>query len=373
MWKRGGKNRSEKNDGVGKCGAGALSRACLCPFTGSTLPLVNAAFLLRPIVVALTSLLLCGGMCQAETPGSKTPGATHVLKWQDGKKACFMLAFDDGAPSQLKNVIPELEKRKIVGTFYLVTGNSLYAALKSKWEAAAKSPNVVVANHTFTHKGVTNAEELEPELAKNNEVLLALYPDRPRPRLLAFGKPGGVPWNVPKEELAAALARHQLVDRPPFAGPPIHYKSAAETVAVVDRALEKGEMGHLDFHGVGADWLITPLDWFTALLDKLEANREALWITDTASWYQYVSERDSAEVKPLESNASGIRIELTCKLDHALYDLPLTLVTVVPADWKNCTVVQDQIKTNVPVREGTVQYSALPNRGAIVIQPAGAQ
>ncbi len=294
---------------------------------------------------------------------------TQVLKWQDGKKACFILAFDDGAPSQLKNVIPELEKRKIVGTFYLVTGNSLYASLKSKWEAAARSAYMVVANHTFTHKGVLNAEELEPELARNNEVLLALYPERPRPRLLAFGKPGGVPWNVPKEELAAALARHQLVDRPPFAGPPIHYKSAEETVAVVDRAVTKGEMGHLDFHGVGGDWLVTPLDWFGALLDKLEANREVLWITDTASWHQYVTERDEAEMKTLESNAKEIRVELTCKLDPSLYDLPLTLSTTVPAEWKNCTVTQGATKSNLPVRDGAVQYAATPGGGVIVVQP----
>src|SRR5688572_18061809 len=81
-------------------------------------------------------------------------GDTQVLKWKDGKKAAFMLAFDDSAPSQLKNVVPELEKRKIVGNFYLVTGNGLYNAIKRRWEAAAKSPYVAVANHTFTHKGV---------------------------------------------------------------------------------------------------------------------------------------------------------------------------------------------------------------------------
>lgn len=41
-------------------------------------------------------------------------GKTQILKWKDGKKGAFTLAFDDSAPSQLKNVVPELEKRKIV-------------------------------------------------------------------------------------------------------------------------------------------------------------------------------------------------------------------------------------------------------------------
>src|SRR5206468_1014517 len=125
----------------------------------------------------------------AESKG-EADGSTQVLKWKDAKKAVFMLAFDDSAPSQLKNVVPELEKRRIVGTFYLVTGNSLYANLKSKWETAAKSPYVVVANHTFTHRGATNAEQLDQELAKCNEVLYKIHPERKQPRLLGFGRPG---------------------------------------------------------------------------------------------------------------------------------------------------------------------------------------
>ncbi len=295
---------------------------------------------------------------------------TQVLKWKDGKKAAFMLAFDDSAPSQLKNVVPELEKRKIVGNFYLVTGNGLYAALKRRWEDAAKSPYVAVANHTFTHKGVNNAAELEPELSKCNEVLHQLKPERKQPFLVGFGRPGGVPWKVTPEEQKAALAKHHLCDRPPFAGPPINYKSAAATVAAVDTAIAKGEMGHLDFHGVGEDWLVTPVDWFTALLDKLEAVRDQVWITDVVSWHQYVTERTSAEVKNVKSDANAISLELTCKADPALYDLPLTLATKVPADWKNCVVTQGAKSTTVPVRDGVAQYDALPGGGAITLKRA---
>jgi hypothetical protein len=296
-------------------------------------------------------------------------GDTQVLKWKDGKKACFLLGFDDSAPSQLKNVVPELDKRKIVGTFYLVTGNGVWAGTKAKWEAAAKSPYIVVANHTFTHKGVNNAEELEPELAKCNEVLYTLHPEHKQPYLLAWGKPGGVPWIVSKDDLKAALDKHHLVERPPFAGPPINYKTSEDTLAVVDKALAKGEMGYLVFHGVGGDWLVTPIEWFTALLDKLEQHRDELWITDCATWKKYTSERDTVEAKAVESGKGRIRIALTAKTDPTLYDEPLTLTTKVPANWKNCTVAQGQTKVSAPVHDGTVQYSAVPGAGEIVLQP----
>lgn len=112
----------------------------------------------------LVAAMLGGCGLASHAAGAAEPAAgagTQVLKWKDGKQAVFLLAFDDSAPSQLRNVIPELEKRKLVGTFYLVTGDGLYLNLRPKWEAAAKSSSVVIANHTFTHKGATNAAELD--------------------------------------------------------------------------------------------------------------------------------------------------------------------------------------------------------------------
>lgn len=321
---------------------------------------------LLPLLACFFSLTVAQGV---ESPPKI--GEPQILKWKDGKRACFLLAFDDSAPSQLKNVVPELERRKIVGTFYLVTGNSLYASLRARWEEAAKSPFVVVANHTFTHKGIENGDGIEAELAQCNEVLYPLKPGEKKPRLIAFGTPGGVPWIISKADFQAALVRHHLVDRPPFAGPPIHYKTAEATLAVVDQALARGEMGHLDFHGVGGDWLVTPVEWFTALLDKLEAERDRLWITDAASWHKYVKERDGTKVTVVEAGKDRIRLALKSELDPALYDEGLSISAKVPSDWKRCQIVQGAGQSTVPAPEGTVLFTALPGGGEVVLQRAG--
>ena len=315
---------------------------------------------------ALPAALLLLGLAHLS---AAEPGETHILKWKDGKKAAFTLGFDDSAPSQLKNAIPELEKRKIVGTFYLVTGNKLYESLKPKWEAAAKSPFVVIANHTFTHQGASTAEELDPELAKCNEVLYALHPERKQPYLLAFGKPGGVPWKVTDAEVHAALEKHHLINRPPFAGPPLSYKSIEQTLAVVDKALAKGDLGYLVFHGVGGDWLATPMDWFTAILDKLEQHRADLWLTDSASAAKYAKERDTAAVKVIESTPERIRLALTSSTDPALYDQPLTVSTQIPASWKTCHVLQGRTKSEALIAEGGARYEAVPGEGDITLTP----
>jgi peptidoglycan/xylan/chitin deacetylase (PgdA/CDA1 family) len=297
-------------------------------------------------------------------------GSTIVLKWKDGKKGAFMLEFDDNAPSQLKNVIPELQKRGLVGTFYVVPGWDLFTHNRAAWAQAAATPAVVLANHSFTHKGLETVEQLDAELKKCNAVLNEVCPQQKQPRLISFGQPGGVKWAVTKEQIAAALVKYNLVARPPFFGPPFALKSAAEVLAVFDGALAQGEMAHLDFHGVGGDWLVTPMDWFIPLLDKMAEHKEEMWITDPISWHKYVTERDSAAVEVLDATAGPMRIRLTSKADPALYDAPLTLATRVPAGWHFCNVVQGTTQVKVAVADSQIKYDAVPGAAVIEIRRA---
>lgn len=303
-------------------------------------------------------------------PVEVTSGGTRILNWKDGKQAVFMLEFDDSCPTHITKVIPELEKRKMVGTFYIVPGIGPYQNHQAAWEKAALSPYVELANHTWTHSGADNVARLDTELAKCNEAILKARPDRKQPRLVSFGTPGGVPWKISKEEWQAGFDKYNLINRPSFYGPPFHHKSAAEMIKVVDLALSRGDMGHLDFHGVGGDWHITPMEWFTALLDKLEADRERLWITDPISWHKYLTERKTAELKELASDEREVRISLTGTADPVLYDLSLTLATKVHGAWKHCVVSQGETVSSVlPVEGGEVRYDALPGAGEIRIRP----
>ena len=212
------------------------------------------------------------------------------MKW-NGKKAAVLLAFDDNAPSHLDFVVPELVRRRMVGTFYIIPGAERYAEQSARWKEAAQSPFVEVANHTFTHRGATSIEELERELEQSNEVLYALNPERAAPRTLAFGRPGGVPWMVAEEEVNAALQKFHLVRRPRFFSPAKPDKSpgqiSSEMIAIVDDVLARGEMTQIGFHGVGGDWHSTPAECFLALLDKLEAHRDELWICDPVALHQH--------------------------------------------------------------------------------------
>ena len=324
-------------------------------------------------IVRITVALLASGLALAIGPGAwaaapAEAGPVEIAKWKDGKAGAFMLEFDDSAPSQVKNVVPELKKRGLIGTFYINPGAGHYN--KQAWEQEIPAMGMEYGNHTFTHKGVRDAANADEELARCNEVIARCFPDRKIPRLISFGRPGGVPWNITPEEQKALLAKYNLIDRPPFWGAAIHLKTAEDMMRLVDKAVEKGTVEHIDFHGVGGDWLSASMPDFLALLDKLDACRDRLWITDPVSYHKYMTERDGAELKVLESGPQKIRLTLACKADPKLYDLPLTLIARVPADWKQCQVSQGKTQSTVTAAGGAITFPALPGAEEIVIQPA---
>ncbi|HSI83350.1 MAG TPA: polysaccharide deacetylase family protein [Candidatus Methylacidiphilales bacterium] len=306
-------------------------------------------------------------------PSSRLPDTsargTTICKWKDGKKACFMIVFDDSIPCHLKIVVPLLDKYKIPGTFYVNPGLDPFQRRKAEWTKAAESPYIELANHTSTHKGINSLEELDNELSECSKVIYECTPQKKNPRLIGFGQPGGVPWKATKEETNTALEKAHLVNRPPFYGLPFHYKTSAELVAVVDKAISKGEMGHIDFHGVGEDWLKVPTEFLTTLLDKLTAEQAQVWTTDTVSWRKYTTELQTADIKVLQKDAGEIRLELSSAADPAFYDLPLTLSTIVPDDWKECEITQGSTKIAATAANGKIQYDALPGKEPISIKP----
>jgi hypothetical protein len=306
--------------------------------------------------------ILFVGAAQAE------PGETSVLKWRDGKKAVFLLAFDDSCQSHVKNAIPELAKRGMVGTFYINPGNGPFQSMRKIWESELpKNSAVVYGNHTFKHTGATNTAHLDLELAQCDAVIRACYPGRKQPCLVSFGRPGGVPWTVSEEEKMAALATYHLIERPSFYGYPMHIKTTEALCKLVDTALAMGEMGHHDFHGVGGDWLVTPMEAFNALLDKLAACRAEVWVTDHITYHKYMTERSSALVKVVKADDTAIRLSLSSAADPALYDTPLTLETRVPACWTTCQVAQGETKAECAVTDGKARYAAVPGAAEVVL------
>jgi hypothetical protein len=240
---------------------------------------------------------------------------------------------------------------------------------------------MIVGRAIGRHKGVKDFENADWEIGECARIIRRITQAK-EDRLVSYGQPGVGPddWNITSEQLDELLKKHHLISRPTFVGhgAVYHLKTAEEMLALADRAIAANGMEYLVIHSVERitpDWGyqdMWPLkqDVFFAVLDGLKERREQrkLWITDHISMHQCETERNSAEARVLENNERGIRLELKCKADPRFYDIPLTLVARVPANWQHARVTQGGKGTVVRVENGAIRFDALPSATPINVE-----
>jgi peptidoglycan/xylan/chitin deacetylase (PgdA/CDA1 family) len=90
---------------------------------------------------------LCAALVSLVSP-AKACAARPRFAWPEGRGGAVSLTYDDSVDSQLDQAIPQLEERRLKGTFFLTRENML--AREEDWRATAKRGHEL-GNHTLTH------------------------------------------------------------------------------------------------------------------------------------------------------------------------------------------------------------------------------
>ena len=127
----------------------------------------------------------------------------------------------------------------------------------------------------------------------------------------------------------------------------------------------------LVFHGVDSvGWEALPHEMLREYFEYIKQHENKLWIATFADVTKYMRERMHADVKTKEED-NRIVVDLNHSLDKSMYDIPLTLRTYIPPDWKQVQVKQgDKIQTIITATndKGTfVLYQLKPNGGTAEI------
>jgi peptidoglycan/xylan/chitin deacetylase (PgdA/CDA1 family) len=127
----------------------------------------------------------------------------------------------------------------------------------------------------------------------------------------------------------------------------------------------------LVFHGVdGIGYEALPHELLDEYFQYIKSKEENLWVATFADATKYMRERMSAQINT-EETGDKITISLTHSLDPAHYNVPLTLKSYVPSDWKKVTVRQGSTERSLDSQNddrGTfVMYQAQPNSEAILV------
>jgi peptidoglycan/xylan/chitin deacetylase (PgdA/CDA1 family) len=129
----------------------------------------------------------------------------------------------------------------------------------------------------------------------------------------------------------------------------------------------------LVFHGIDSlGWEWTPIPKLAAYFEYIKAREDKLWIATFGDVTRYMREREEAQIN-YEFGRGQVSVELTHRLARTYYDLPLTLKTYVPTDWKKATVSQGAVTQQAAIQHDDkgafVLYQATPNTDKILLTP----
>ena len=157
--------------------------------------------------------------------------------------------------------------------------------------------------------------------------------------------------------------------RGPLAATPL-----ADVKGWVDTSLGHGIWLVLVIHGVeGIGWEPITTENLRTYFDYIADRKPRLWAATYQDAAKYARERHASTVVA-KAGSDRIEVTVTHSLDKKLYDLPLTVKTKLPADWKLAHFQQGQDTRWLPVHhEGDstfVLYQIAPNGPPAVVEKA---
>ena len=140
----------------------------------------------------------------------------------------------------------------------------------------------------------------------------------------------------------------------------------------VDKSIKHNLWLVLVFHGIeGIGWEALPTETMRTYVDYIKEREGHLWIATFQDGAKYARERVNGKVS---TNVSGDALEVSVahSLDKAVYDLPLTVRTNIPADWRVVRFRQgDEIRWLPIHREGAepfVMYRMAANGKTAILE-----
>lgn len=300
------------------------------------------------------------GTLVGTTPGAAGERPFQVLPW-NGYKAALSLTYDDGDPIHLDVAVPEMAKRGLRGTFFLVAKDPMRVG---EWGPVAASGQEI-GNHSWSHRHVN---ELNPQ-EERTEVVDA------RVKLEGVAKKPVLAFAYPFVEISPGLRKwveaNAVVARgggaadnyltpaqdPDWMNIPSQATMSAFAFETykdwVDQDISRGAWTVLMIHAIeGSNWFQpVPKDIYLKLLDYLAANKKSLWVAPFGEVGGYW--RAQKVLEQAEAKKNGKQTVLQWKKPDAF---PAGVVLKVRIEGKGLVVRQGG-KTVKPLSDGVYPVS----------------
>ena len=334
--------------------------------------------------VALIAILTA---LQAAPPQKPETGRVTVCTWLGNKKAAYTLSIDDGVPKPTPVMAKIFNDNNIKVTWYPMAKRWTNWKL---WIEQVKAGHEV-GSHTKTHpslRKLTQAQKIDEIVDSKAVFEREIRKGVPDYECLTFCIPLG--YRDADDASIEIIRKHYIASKRAGSGnrgpSPDLYSvggggartatSLEEYNRWVDRTIKAGGWEVETYHGLQGmgGWEATPQNIFEQHVKYVASKRDVLWIDTVAAIAKYIRERDGASLKIITDSQKQIVVELTDKLDDAIYDAPLTLRVKTRPGWTSpLTVTQKDRTTRVEItKENGVSVAyvdAIPDHGPVTIKP----
>lgn len=278
----------------------------------------------------------------------------RIANWPQGRTAALSIRFDDSHPTHLSKAIPILREYGFKGTFMVNPGpkesgsrqNYSFETQHAEWEAVMKQGDMELANHSAHHRGAKGDDDMDREIGGAAEAIWKLTPGKSK--LMALNLGGGTLWETTRTLRHYLDKYHQFDASSGSLGMDDSYGGRVEAFRkALQTHVERGLWCRVHFHYIG-EGLSSSEANFRAALDIAKERQDKLWIAGMADIHKYQTERNSAKLTLVRSDAKDLAFRLDCATDAALYDQPLTIEVTRPAAWDVAKVeVKDEAGASI--------------------------
>ncbi|MBV9962555.1 MAG: polysaccharide deacetylase family protein [Parafilimonas sp.] len=305
------------------------------------------------------------------------------------------ILFEDGKIAQAYHVMDALYNKVRNGE--LKKGNELSMEVAGEngltWDSikAYASRGYEFSSHTITHAhmAVLDTTNMFYELEKSKEDIRDHLGEQytfdaeipfgiEHPRALKYGLPAyDALRNMMTDEYMQEINRGYKTQPGSSGKEYVQWQRGATTKtplplmkAWVDTTLAHNNIWLvLVFHGIdGLGYEALSHELLDTYFQYIKKNENKLWVATFGDVARYMRERMHATVKDEKTN-DQIVVHLQHSLDANTYNVPLTLKTYVPANWKQIKVKQgndqQQVQSLKDVKGNYILYHAMPGKDVI--------
>jgi len=334
-----------------------------------------------------------------ETEGYETlpgGGSIRIARWHDDMRAACSITFDDGTLDQYVVAAPELDRRNLKATFFLITEyrdngcwyDSGQKRLLFSWSQARRLAKAghEVGSHSRFHRDLSgNAPYVEEELAGS---LLKISLEIPFARCVTFCWPY---WRSSEAGRVTAAGYYISARGGTVTGSYLNTNGGVPSASPEDmyavnacgalrrdsdelwhgigrEALKAGGWFVFNFHGMddgsirrdSLGWQPLPVERFGNVLDWLQS--QDFWIGTFGSVSRYITERDNAVMDLKHYSYRSIVFSVEDGLDDRVYDQDLTVVMSLPRGWRSPRVYQGMRRLRYRTADGGgIVFDVRPN------------